>query len=344
MVLRFLSQCFDSTGLNAVVRKYTRNRIVVLMYHGLVRDDDAVDGWSFMRAAEFDRQMAYLSQHCEVISLRQARLENGKPSKRKRVVITFDDGYGSNYHIAFPILKKYGFPATVFVATKFVETGDMFWYDKVSAAVRHWKERTVDLTRWGLGVFDLRGGAAPARWSDTQRILTRMKALTADGREEIANHLIAACKDESFRAAAYEPLSPAMLAEMTASGLVEIAAHTHGHEMLIQHPSAEVRETLLLANTLIAGWTGGPPKSFSYPNGDFNDTVKECVREAGYDCALTTEIGEWTAQSDPLQIPRVGIGAYHSLAEFAVKVSGTGRIFEILWFLMRRGRPSARRE
>jgi len=344
MIVRAVSQYFDAMGLNALMRWLTRNRIVVLMYHGLVADDDALEGWSFVRASEFERQMAYLSEHCEVISLSQALREKGNLSRRKRAVITFDDGYASNYHIAFPILKKYGFPATVFVATRFIETGDMFWYDKVSAAVRHWKERTVDLTGWGLGVFELRGGEGPARWADTQRILTRMKELAADGREEIANHLIAICKDANFRAPAYEPLSPAMLAEMTASGLIEIAAHTHGHEMLIQLSPGEMRETLQRANSLIAHWIGGPPKSFSYPNGDFNDAVKLCVREVGYACALTTENGEWMENSDPLQIPRVGIGAFHSISEFAVKASGAGRIFEILWILLRRGRLSVRKQ
>ena len=40
------------------------------------------------------------------------------------MVITIDDGYESTYRHAFPILKRHGFPATVFVYTDFLGGGD----------------------------------------------------------------------------------------------------------------------------------------------------------------------------------------------------------------------------
>ncbi len=43
-------------------------------------------------------------------------------------MITIDDGYRSSYEIAYPILKKFGFPATVFLYTDFVGASDaMTW-------------------------------------------------------------------------------------------------------------------------------------------------------------------------------------------------------------------------
>ena len=48
----------------------------------------------------------------------------------KVVGITFDDGYEDNYVNAYPILKKYGFKATIFVVTSFLDKnkkGYMSW-------------------------------------------------------------------------------------------------------------------------------------------------------------------------------------------------------------------------
>ena len=75
--------------------------------------------------------MEYLARNgYRVIPLAQlARFLDGKePLPRKSVVITIDDGYRSTYEIAYPILKKYGFPATVFLYSDFVGAADaMTW-------------------------------------------------------------------------------------------------------------------------------------------------------------------------------------------------------------------------
>ena len=76
-----------------------------------------------MPAKAFDEQMAYLKSHgYRVISLRElvGFLQLEKAIPKKAVVITIDDGYRSVYDIAFPILQKYGFTATLFIYTDFV--------------------------------------------------------------------------------------------------------------------------------------------------------------------------------------------------------------------------------
>ena len=48
--------------------------------------------------------------------------EHGTPLPEKPVIITFDDGYADNYENAYPILKKYGFKATIFLIYDFTNT------------------------------------------------------------------------------------------------------------------------------------------------------------------------------------------------------------------------------
>lgn len=65
---------------------------------------------------DFDRQMKYLYENFQVIKLSEINNEN----KNLKIIITFDDGFFDNYEYAFPILKKYNLPATIFLVSDFI--------------------------------------------------------------------------------------------------------------------------------------------------------------------------------------------------------------------------------
>ena len=71
----------------------------------------------------FKKQMAYLKMSgYQVIGLDDLinSIMNSASLPQKSIAITFDDGFADNYENAFPVLKKYGFPATMFVVSKLV--------------------------------------------------------------------------------------------------------------------------------------------------------------------------------------------------------------------------------
>lgn len=77
--------------------------------------------------ASFAAQLEWLAQHgYRVVRLSQlvGFLAGREALPPRSVVITFDDGYESVYRHAYPLLRKHGFPATLFVYTDFVGTGD----------------------------------------------------------------------------------------------------------------------------------------------------------------------------------------------------------------------------
>jgi peptidoglycan/xylan/chitin deacetylase (PgdA/CDA1 family) len=95
-------------------------RRTVLAYHAVGycagRDDREL---LFVSPERFREQMGFLARHRVVVSL--DRIVAGSLSSRKPVVaITFDDGYTSVLEYALPILEDFGFPATVFVPTRFI--------------------------------------------------------------------------------------------------------------------------------------------------------------------------------------------------------------------------------
>ena len=96
--------------------------VPVLCYH---RFADACDASLCTPTDLFERQMTYLEKNgYKVISMADFLefVSYRRSIPQKAVVITMDDGYSSAYEIAFPILKRHGFTATLFVYTDFVGT------------------------------------------------------------------------------------------------------------------------------------------------------------------------------------------------------------------------------
>ncbi len=104
--------------------------VVILVYH---RVNDTLPAHNLVtRTKAFAEQMRFLYQRpnvYQVIGLRE--FETGHPAifeqePKTKVIITFDDGYRDNYLNAFPVLKKIGFPATVFLTTGLIGTEQKF--------------------------------------------------------------------------------------------------------------------------------------------------------------------------------------------------------------------------
>ncbi|WP_425060766.1 Poly-beta-1,6-N-acetyl-D-glucosamine N-deacetylase [Sporomusa carbonis] len=84
---------------------------------------------------EFEEQMAYLHEngfHTITPDDLMSYLNHGKQLPEKPILITFDDGYQDNYTNAYPIMKKYGFTATIFLVTSLVgHDGRFMTWDQV---------------------------------------------------------------------------------------------------------------------------------------------------------------------------------------------------------------------
>jgi peptidoglycan/xylan/chitin deacetylase (PgdA/CDA1 family) len=93
----------------------------VLVYHAIAdlanaRASDALS----VSAAAFERQMSHLARRRTVVDL-ESFLAGSTESGRPVVALTFDDGFRSVLTTAAPILRRFGFPATIFVSTRWLD-------------------------------------------------------------------------------------------------------------------------------------------------------------------------------------------------------------------------------
>ncbi len=107
---------------------------VILLYHSIGAADKNDRLKLRIDKDSFDMQMEYLHEKkYSVVPLKEliSRLSPGVETENKKfIAITFDDGYTDNLEFAAPVLKKYGFPATVFIATGYLDgqgRQDKYW-------------------------------------------------------------------------------------------------------------------------------------------------------------------------------------------------------------------------
>ena len=128
-------------------------KVPILLYHHIT--DEEFSGGneiSLISPYDFRLHMTALKVHYTPISLRQyyeyvTCTDGSVTIPEKPVIITFDDGYLSNYEIAFPILKELNIPATIFVVTDSV--GEMAGGGKVNYSHFTW-EQAKEMEESGL--------------------------------------------------------------------------------------------------------------------------------------------------------------------------------------------------
>jgi hypothetical protein len=111
----------DSTP---IVENIETPRVPIVIYHSIA--DEHSHPWSFMSLPIplFERQLAYLKRKAfQTVTLYDVYqyLKFGKSLPAKSIVLTFDDGFLDSWVHVYPLLKKYGMKATIFVTTDFVD-------------------------------------------------------------------------------------------------------------------------------------------------------------------------------------------------------------------------------
>ncbi|MDX9943391.1 MAG: polysaccharide deacetylase family protein [Azonexus sp.] len=291
-------------GLPKIWRQINQRSIPVLMYHGVLPDDDPIgDGdWLQVRCSEFSAQMAYLRRYYEPVSLIDALNNNLSYSTKPFVVITFDDGYANNLNYAYPILQKFDVPATIFLATAFINTRRLFWWDRLHLSLSGWGAPTIS-------DISARLKQLPPKDID-QALETLVQEITGE------SPLAGDAAPDSYRALTVDEIH-----YLNKSGGIDFGSHTHGHEILEHLSDTQLIETLSNANHLLSSW-GVKTQLFAAPNGSYLDRQIPFIKQAGLRCCVSTAEGLWRPPEALFRIPRIGIGRDMPIEKFALNISG----------------------
>jgi peptidoglycan/xylan/chitin deacetylase (PgdA/CDA1 family) len=279
----------------------SRGRLSIMIFHRVVAEADPLLPGE-PSAAQFEALLTHIKGRFSVLPLADGvrRLYDGT-LPAGAMAITFDDGYADNLAVAAPILRRQGVPATVFIATGYLDGACMF-NDVVIEAIRATARRELDLAPIGLGTFPL------ASTTDRQRaidgILGAIKYLPAGERAGRAEAILRASEVAAPAGLMMRRDSVRSLADYG----VDVGAHTVTHPILAKLPAADAWREVLESRQDLQQTLRRPVDLFAYPNGspgdDYNAEHVRMVREAGYAAAVTTAWGAARRSSDVLQLPR----------------------------------------
>jgi peptidoglycan/xylan/chitin deacetylase (PgdA/CDA1 family) len=297
------------------------------MYHGVTKESEfpGLLNHSGMQlsASRFAKQMELLRNKYNVIRLLELVdiIKNGRPIPRYSVAITFDDGYENNYTQAFPVLKSYQLPATLFVSTHYIGETDMFWPDRLEAFF-NFDECFAKIS----SSIDKVITSCGARRERLESVIDYFKKIPEEQKELLIDELEKMCNfDRSHLSSDYRCLTWDQIREMHSSGLVDVGSHTHNHVIMTRLSPNRAREEVSLSKQLLKEHLGIETKLFSYPNGkidDYNEKTHQILQEQGFDCALSTVEG-FNGQNSPLyELRRIGVHNSYSLVEFESILTG----------------------
>lgn len=277
-------------------------RLSILIYHRVLPKPDPLRPGE-PDAASFDWQMRLLAEHCVVLPLREAvsRLQAGR-LPRRACCITFDDGYADNLTVALPILEKYRLPATVFVATGYLDGGRMF-NDAVIDAIGSSSVDILDLSGLGLGRHEL--ASLEQRRRAIAALLEQLKYRPPAQRAADVECLVEASGCGALSRDIM--LTSAQVGELARRG-VEIGGHTGSHAILTTLSDDEARAEIRAGKQCLEALTDKPVTVFAYPNGrphrDYEARHAAIVRALGFELAVSTAHGVANQTTDCYQLPR----------------------------------------
>jgi peptidoglycan/xylan/chitin deacetylase (PgdA/CDA1 family) len=134
---RTVSAAMHYAGLFSLHRRLAlRDQAVILLYHQVLAPDQVppdVDHGIYVTTDTFDTHLRELRRSYDVVDLDDllAWREGRRTFSRTPCAITFDDGWADNYTNAFPLLKRYGMPATIFLITSEVGRPEFVTWQQV---------------------------------------------------------------------------------------------------------------------------------------------------------------------------------------------------------------------
>jgi peptidoglycan/xylan/chitin deacetylase (PgdA/CDA1 family) len=286
-----------------LITKRRHANLQILIYHRVNNEEDAM--FPALPVATFRRQMEYLAAHLTALSLEEGvgRLRQ-KDLPDNAVVVTFDDGYRDNYLNAFPILKELSIPATIFLTTGVIGSKSVIWHDRVFSAFRDTRAASLAGVGGTSKIYPLT--TLEGKLLAQREFLQFVRSQKDDERLRWIDWLI-----EKLQVTDRKLVSGLMLSWEEARRMlgdkIAFGSHTVTHPILSRQSKEEIREELWESKQDIESNLGTRVAAFAYPNGnveDFDESTKEQLREAGYECAVTTCFGSNDCDQDLFELRR----------------------------------------
>lgn len=255
------------------------NKLRVLAYHRVGN------------AQNFEKQIEFLIKNYHILNMKEFENYNQEQVFCKNpILITFDDGDISLYKNAFPILKKHGLHAIIFIITNLIGFNKPFWWDEIKYYLG---EEAGEKKVWEV-----------KKWANKERV-----EFIKDLRETFEKPGLVK-----------EQLTSDQLSEMQAAGIT-IANHSHTHPMYDQCTQEELVAEMENSTQVFKN-LGFNPDLFAYPNGNYSAKTEQVLKNFGVKNAFLFDHNINKGNINPLRISRLKVNDNTSIWKLRFILSG----------------------
>ena len=227
----------------------------VLVYH---RTCASGNGRPYMATPVdiFEQHMKFIKDNFKIVSMTDG-LKHVYEKKEKKICVSvnLDDGYMDNYLYAYPVLRKYNVPATIFLTTDYIGKNPVFWWDKVFNAA-----------------------------SSDEQITDHINTMLRAEKEPEIQRMIKEMEDKALLLKKAQPsmmLGWEEIRKMKKDG-INFGSHTKTHKNLCLLSDEEAMEELAGSKKVLEENLGLEAIEFSYPFGIYDERIKRLVKKAGF--------------------------------------------------------------
>jgi peptidoglycan/xylan/chitin deacetylase (PgdA/CDA1 family) len=314
--------------------QWRQKRLLVLCYHGISLEDE--HHWRpflYLEPSLLRQRLETLQAlRCNVLPLGEAliRVRSGDLPPRS-VALTFDDGTFDFYKLAYPILKHYGFPATVYQTTYYSDRALPVF--NLICSYMLWSRR--DKQSINVQALGLKETMDISRESGRHRVvralidLSENQGLSGEQKNDLARRLakILLVDYEHLSATRILQLMNAReLAEVAANG-VDVQLHTHRHRTL--NDETLFRREITENRDRIRALTGLEANHFCYPSGIYSPEFFGWLEKEKILSATTCDTGLVKQRFNRYLVPRVVDTSGRSQLEFESWLCGVGDLLAV---------------
>jgi peptidoglycan/xylan/chitin deacetylase (PgdA/CDA1 family) len=262
----------------------------------------------------FERHLAFFTDHFTLLSLHDllGMWQNHSWDPEARYcAITFDDGWLDNHHYAYPLLRAYQAPATIFLPTDLIGTSAWLWWDQLGHLLRHQRLRgsmgplREVLAPLGRRCPEFRAAKGREAGDAVDSLIEFAKTLPDEARDDLLFRLgqladVQAPAERRF-------LNWEEAREMSDHGIA-FGSHTCTHAALGRVDPEQLKHELRCSLDVLRRERVNVVPVLSYPYGDYSEAAAAGARAAGYHAAVTTDVGlEPGRPADLFRLKRVGV-------------------------------------
>lgn len=243
----------------------------------------------------------YITKGYRFLSLDELPQIMAKPFwkiQKRFVCITFDDGYRDNYEVAYPILKKYNCPFTIYVTTDFYEyKANLWWYVLDDLLMKHNQLVLSDGTQYNTASISDKNEAFKAIHVRLSQLKPQLLRETFDNWFSAYNYSF----EEKVKALS---MTSNQIKEISKDSLCSIGSHTITHPRLANMSADEQEVELKVSKVKLERLIEKNVMHFAYPFGNHNADSIQLAESCGYETAVIAWGGVVRKNQDKWKLTR----------------------------------------